>query len=78
LAKLQKHQIPNNVQIPISNYPNGIVPDFDNLVIGNDSEFGIWILGFQCLGKRFTFIALPLKIRGGTGSPLRPVVVLDE
>jgi kynurenine formamidase len=23
--------------------------------------------------KQFTFIALPLKIRGGTGSPIRPV-----
>ena len=23
--------------------------------------------------KEFTFIALPLKIRGGTGSPIRPV-----
>lgn len=25
--------------------------------------------------KEFTFIALPLKIRGGTGSPIRPVAV---
>ncbi len=29
-------------------------------------------------GKRFTFIALPLKIRGGTGSPLRAVAVVYE
>ena len=32
----------------------------------------------QLLGKRFTFIGLPLKIRKGTGSPIRAVAVLDE
>ena len=30
------------------------------------------------VGKRFTFIALPLKIRKGTGSPVRAAAVLDE
>lgn len=30
----------------------------------------------KIVGKRFTFIALPLKIRGGTGSPLRAVAVV--
>lgn len=28
-------------------------------------------------GKRFQFIGLPLKIRGGTGSPIRAVAVVD-
>ena len=32
----------------------------------------------KLVGKRFTFIALPLKIRKGTGSPLRPVAILDD
>jgi len=32
----------------------------------------------KVVGKRFTFIALPLKIRKGTGSPLRAVAILDE
>ena len=33
----------------------------------------------QVVGKgRFTFIAFPLKIRGGTGSPVRAVAVLDD
>jgi len=32
----------------------------------------------KLIGKRFTFIALPLKIRKGTGSPLRAVAILDE
>lgn len=32
----------------------------------------------KLIGKRFTFIALPLKIREGTGSPLRAVAILDE
>ncbi|MGE5602384.1 MAG: cyclase family protein [Nitrososphaerales archaeon] len=32
----------------------------------------------KLVGKRFTFVALPLKIRKGTGSPIRPVAILDE
>jgi len=32
----------------------------------------------KLIGKRFTFIALPLKIRNGTGSPLRAVAVMEE
>jgi kynurenine formamidase len=32
----------------------------------------------QLVGKRFTFVALPLKIRKGTGSPLRAAAILDE
>lgn len=33
----------------------------------------------QLVGKgRFRFIGFPLKIRGGTGSPIRAVAVLDE
>lgn len=31
----------------------------------------------KLIGRRFTFIGLPLKIREGTGSPLRPVAILD-
>jgi kynurenine formamidase len=31
----------------------------------------------KVVGKRFTFIGLPLKIREGTGSPIRAVAVLD-
>jgi len=30
------------------------------------------------IGKRFTFIALPLKIRKGTGSPVRAVAVVEK
>ncbi len=32
----------------------------------------------QLVGKRFTFAGFPLKIRGGTGSPVRAVAILDE
>jgi kynurenine formamidase len=32
----------------------------------------------QVLGRRFTFIGLPLKVRGGTGSPVRAIAVLDD
>lgn len=32
----------------------------------------------KLVGKRFTFIALPLKIRKGTGSPIRPIAILHE
>jgi kynurenine formamidase len=30
------------------------------------------------VGKRFQFIGLPLKIRGGSGSPIRAVAVLED
>ncbi len=32
----------------------------------------------QLVGKRFTFIGFPLCIRGGSGSPVRAVAVLDD
>lgn len=32
----------------------------------------------KVIGKRFTFIGLPLKIRDGTGSPIRAVAILDK
>jgi kynurenine formamidase len=32
----------------------------------------------QVVGRRFTFIGFPLRIRGGTGSPVRAVAALDE
>ena len=32
----------------------------------------------KLLGKDFTFVALPLKIKGGDGSPVRAVALLDE
>jgi hypothetical protein len=48
-APISKHQIPNNIQILISNDRNGYVSEFGHLVIGNYLEFGIWILGFECL-----------------------------
>jgi kynurenine formamidase len=52
----------------------------------DDTFHGEWIQGgytfsgiaLMLEGKRFTFVALPLKIRGGTGSPLRPVAILEE
>jgi kynurenine formamidase len=32
----------------------------------------------KLVGKRFTFIALPLRIRKGTGSPVRAIAILEE
>src|SRR5216683_2641912 len=32
----------------------------------------------QVVGKRFTFIGFPLRIREGTGSPVRAVAVLED
>lgn len=32
----------------------------------------------QVVGKRFTFAGFPLRFRGGTGSPVRAVAILDE
>jgi hypothetical protein len=48
-APISKHQIPNNIQIPISNHQNRFVSEFGHLVIGNYLKFGIWGLGFQSL-----------------------------
>jgi kynurenine formamidase len=31
----------------------------------------------EVVGRRFTFVGFPLRIRGGTGSPVRAVAVLD-
>ena len=47
-APISKRQIPNNIQIPISNDRNGFFLKFGHLVIGSYLEFGIWILGLQC------------------------------
>jgi kynurenine formamidase len=33
---------------------------------------------WKVTGDRFTFSAFPLKIRDGTGSPIRPVAILEE
>jgi len=46
-------------------------------------EYGIMNTEHLCnlekvTGKRFTYVGLPLKIRGGTGSPIRAVAILDE
>jgi kynurenine formamidase len=32
----------------------------------------------ECDAPEFLFVAAPLKIRGGTGSPIRPVALLDQ
>jgi hypothetical protein len=48
-APISKHQIPDNIQILISNDPNGFVLEFGHLGIGNYLEFDIWYLEFQPL-----------------------------
>ena len=43
------------------------------------SKAGFHVAGGAEIGRgRFRFIALPLKIRGGTGSPVRAVAVFEE
>jgi kynurenine formamidase len=32
----------------------------------------------EVIGRRFTFIGLPLKVRAGTGSPVRAIAVVDD
>jgi hypothetical protein len=39
-APISKHQIPNNIQIPILNDRNGFVSEFGHWVIGNYLRFG--------------------------------------
>jgi len=53
LDTLWKHQSPSTKSQTISKFQfrmtNAFVSDFGHLVIGDYLEFGIWILGFQCL-----------------------------
>lgn len=47
------------------------------------AERGVTHIEYLCnldriIGKRFTFIGLPLKIRNDTGSPIRAVAIIDE
>ncbi len=39
-----KHQISNNIQIPISNDPKPLMVDFGHSVLENYLKFGVWIL----------------------------------
>jgi kynurenine formamidase len=32
----------------------------------------------ELIGRRFTFVCLPLKIRGASGSPVRAIAIMDE
>ena len=32
----------------------------------------------RLVGKRFTFLCLPIKLKDATGSPVRAVAVLDD
>lgn len=36
------------------------------------------LIPVELVGKRFTYIGLPLKLRGGTGSPIRAIAVLPD
>jgi hypothetical protein len=49
-APISKHQIPNNIQSPISNDRKRLVSELGHLVIGNYLGFGIWRLGFSRQG----------------------------
>jgi len=46
--------------------------EYDCLHIENMANLG------EVAGERFTLAAFPLKIVGGTGSPVRPVAILEE
>ncbi|MDV3103419.1 cyclase family protein [Thermococcus waiotapuensis] len=61
----------------------------DAMSIGNESVHTILLSGEipifenltnleEVLGTEFVFIALPLKIEGGSGSPVRAVAILEE
>ena len=54
------------------------VPDTHTLQDLRESNRAGWKEGYLFAGGRiFRFIALPLRIRGGTGSPVRAVAVFD-
>jgi hypothetical protein len=64
-APISKHQIPNNIQIQISNDPNGFVSEFGPAFggIGNYLEFGYW--DFPALaGFGSGYAGLGFKVQG--------------
>lgn len=64
-------------------HPENIYPNYDfpihalcsrEEIVIYENMANLW----KVTGQRFTFSAFPLKIRDGTGSPVRPVAILDE
>lgn len=67
-----------SVDHPANIYPNYNFPihalcSREEIVI-YENMANLW----EVTGQRFTFSAFPLKIRDGTGSPVRPVAIVDE
>ncbi len=67
-----------SVDHPANIYPNYDFPihalcSREEIVIYENMS-NLW----KVTGQRFTFSAFPLKIRDGTGSPIRPVAILDD
>jgi hypothetical protein len=55
-----KSQTISKFQFPTA---NGFVSKFGHLVIGDYLEFGVWILGYQCLlGSRYAGLCLLHKL----------------
>jgi len=63
-------------------HPENIYPNYDfpihalcsrEEIVIYENMANLW----KVTGRRFTFSAFPLKIRDGTGSPVRPVAILD-
>lgn len=64
-------------------HPENIYPNYDFPIHALCSREEIVIYEnlsnlWEVTDKRFTFSAFPLKIRDGTGSPVRPVAIVDE
>ena len=55
--------------------PGGYRPD--ELSVGYAAHIAFEVVD-QVVGKRFTFMGFPLRIRAGTGSPVRAVASLSD
>jgi len=55
--------------------PGGYRPD--ELSVGYAAHIAFEVVD-QVVGKRFTFMGFPLRIRAGTGSPVRAVALLSD
>ncbi len=60
--------VPSNMEVHVHLLVDHGIHIIECLNLESLSEAGV---------KEFLFIALPLKIRGGTGSPIRPVAIVD-
>jgi kynurenine formamidase len=81
IAAVASDNVAVEVQLPHDRFEGGsVAPECHKLLIRDHGIYMLELLNLEELSSRgageFLFIAAPLKIRGGVGSPLNPLAVL--